>query len=91
MVEIVERIREKILPRGILKLLTFLGLAAVGYWAVFFSLVLRSPLTYRELDFNRDGNVSFGEAEYASSYGTRSVKVEGKECVEYFALKDGLP
>ena len=79
------------MPKGILKLLMFVGLAAVSYWTVFFSLVLRSPLTYRELDFNRDGKVSFYEADYASSYGTRSVKVEGRECVEYFALKDGLP
>lgn len=77
--------------KGVLSLLTFLGLAAVGYWVVFLYCVWTSPLSYRELDLNKDGKVSFAEADYASSYGVRGVKVEGKACVEYFAYKDGLP
>ena len=63
----------------------------VGYWAVFGILVYLSPLPYAELDFNHNGHVEFSEADYAAEHGTRKVKVDGRNCVEYFALKDGRP
>lgn len=50
------------------------------------------PVTYSEADLDHDGWVSLGEALYLSDAGTRSVQRAGeRSCVEYFALKDGLP
>ena len=63
----------------------------VGYWLVFGWLVVSGPLPYAGLDLNHDGNVSFSEADYAASYGTRTIAVGGQRCTEYFAYKDGLP
>jgi len=61
----------------------------LGYWAVFAWMVYRSPLTYEAIDFDHDGSVSFNEADYASSFGMRTIYRDGAECVEYFAEKDG--
>ena len=50
------------------------------------------PVTYSEADLDHDGWVSPGEGLYISDAGTRPVQRTGKQsCVEYFALKDGLP
>jgi hypothetical protein len=48
-------------------------------------------MTYDEADLNKDGAVSFSEAEYIASSGTREVMQDGRPCTEYFAYKDGLP
>lgn len=66
-----------------------LGISA--YWAAFGWLVYSAPLTLDELDLNRNGEVTFSEASYAASFGKRAIQVEGKQCTEYFAYKDGLP
>ena len=63
----------------------------VFYWVAFGWLVYMAPMSYRELDLNNDGQVSFGEAEYAASFGERAIQVNGQQCTEYFAHKDGLP
>lgn len=70
--------------------LAFGGIAA-AYWTFFGWMVYISPLTYAEMDINRDGKVEFFEADYASSYGEREVQKNDKQCLEYFAYKDGLP
>ena len=71
------------------------GAAAVvtcgGYWLLFGWLVFSGPVPYAELDLDHDGNVSFSEAEYAASYGERTIAVGNQQCTEYFAYKDGLP
>lgn len=66
------------------------GLAAF-YWVAFGWLVYLAPMSYRELDLNHDGQVSFGEVTYAASFGERTIQVNGRQCTEYFAYKDGLP
>lgn len=63
----------------------------VGYFSLFGWFVCISPLTYAELDLNRDGHVGFSEAEYAASFGERMVEEKDQKCTEYFAYKDGLP
>jgi hypothetical protein len=60
-----------------------------AWWLLFGWLVVRAPLPYAALDFNHDGHISLGEAEYAASYGTRPVREGYKTCTEYFSLKDG--
>lgn len=61
----------------------------LAYWAVFAWMVYRSPLQYEAIDFDHDGSVSFDEADYASSFGMRTIYRDGAKCVEYFAEKDG--
>ncbi len=62
----------------------------VSVGASYLYLVGKSPLAFDELDFDRNGLVTFDELVYASSYGTRRVTENGVGCVEYYALKDGL-
>jgi hypothetical protein len=70
--------------------LIIFGAAAV--FATYYAfLVFSSQLSYSEMDLNRNGFVSYEEALKLSGSGTRQVMVEGKECTEYYALKDGLP
>jgi len=61
----------------------------LGYWAVFAWMVARSPLSFDAIDFDHDGSVSFDEADYASSFGMRTIYRDGSKCVEYFAEADG--
>lgn len=66
-------------------------LGTAAYWLAFVWLVYSAPLTWGELDLDRDGKVTFGEASYAASFGKRATQVDGRQCTEYFAYKDGLP
>ena len=76
------------------KLLILLGLITLGYVAVrcgpFLWARSQVPMTFDEADFNKDGTVSLGEAEYIASSGTREVIQDGRTCTEFFAYKDGL-
>lgn len=74
------------------KAVLFTGAVLVAlYWVAFGWLAYMAPMSYRELDLNHDGQVSFGEVSYAASFGEREVQVDGRKCIEYFAYKDGLP
>jgi len=73
----------KIISVGFLFLLV-LFLAASLY-------ILSLPFSYEELDLNNNGILSLEEMDYVTSYGKREVMYKGGECVEYYALKDGLP
>lgn len=70
--------------------LIIFGAAAV-FAAYYAFLVFSSPLSYSEMDLNQNGFVSYEEALKLSDSDTRLVMVNGKECTEYYALKDGLP
>ena len=78
------------MKKGITITLSVVFIVFLGYWGLFLYFVSKSPLTYEELDLNENGNVSFFEVEYASSYGRRKIHKDGKECIEYYAQKDGL-
>lgn len=75
--------------RSIRAVVVVTAVLVLAYWAVFAWMVHRSPLTYEAIDFDHDGSVSFDEADYASSFGMRTIYRDGSECVEYFAEKDG--
>ena len=79
------------LPLALKALACILAAACAAWWLMFGWLVYRAPLPYTALDFDHDGRVSLGEAEYAATYSTRPIQSGGKACVEYFSLKDGLP
>ena len=59
------------------------------YWGAFGWMVYRAPVSYEAIDLDHDGSVSFDEADYASSFGMRTIYKQGEQCVEYFAEKDG--
>ena len=62
------------------------------FLVVLYVMSLVDPrFTWNEMDLNGDGIVSFSEADYVGSSGVRRIVVDGKECLEYFAYKDGLP
>jgi hypothetical protein len=50
-----------------------------------------APVTYSEADLDHDGAVSLSEGLYIWDAGHRAVGTGPDACVEYFALKDGLP
>jgi len=58
-------------------------------FSTYFYLVEKSPLTFQEMDFNKNGYVTFFELIYANSYGTREISMGDTSCIEYYALKDG--
>ncbi|ODW53215.1 hypothetical protein BBL88_16170 [Vibrio parahaemolyticus] len=70
---------------GFLALVSFVTLFSYAY------LLSDERYSFNEMDLDRDGIVSFGEAAYISDSDTRRVMVDGKACIEFFALKDGLP
>lgn len=51
----------------------------------------RVPVIFNEADLDRDGHVSWTEAGYIADRGTRLVVLDGRQCTEYFAFKDGMP
>ena len=59
------------------------------YWGAFGWMVYRAPVSYEAIDLDHDGSVSFDEADYASSFGMRTIYRQGEKCLEYFAEKDG--
>jgi len=48
-----------------------------------------SPFSWTDL--SKRGFLSPDKAAYYADYGKREYKENGKNCIEYFALKDGLP
>ncbi|EJG1726569.1 hypothetical protein ACLINW_004580 [Vibrio parahaemolyticus] len=73
------------------KLCGFLALVSIVTLFSYAYLLSDERYSFNEMDLDRDGIVSFGEAAYISDSNTRSIMVDGKACKEYFALKDGLP
>lgn len=49
-----------------------------------------SPFSWAEADMDKNGFVSPTEAGYCADYGVRQYKENGMNCIECFALKDGL-
>ncbi len=75
--------------RNISVLLVTLPVAFILFLYLWF--LHASPLSFNEMDLNKNGWVSFSEADYTGNYGIKQIVVNGKTCTEYFAYKDGLP
>lgn len=73
--------------------LTAVAAATVGIvkWGPFLWARSQVPMSFHEADLNHDGAVSFTEAAYIVSSGTRRLFHNGRRCSELFAYKDGLP
>lgn len=57
---------------------------------IYINNIISSPLPYAEMDLDKNGIVSFGEAEYTADVGMRKRIVGENICLEYFSYKDGL-
>ena len=80
------------MTRTILK--TFIGVILIvvaWLYLVPYVMFVSSPFAWREADIDNSRFVSPTEADYYASYGERQYVENGKNCTEYFALKDGLP
>lgn len=59
-------------------------------------LIARGAVSFKkgyswvEMDWNQDGSTTIAEFFESSDIGTRPIKKDGRECVEYFSFKDGL-
>jgi hypothetical protein len=61
---------------------------AVLYVAALVGAALGSGLSWREMDFDRDGTTSPSELLAAADVGRRPVRVGDRACMEFFLLKD---
>lgn len=68
-----------------------IGLIFLAYFVACGISSLSHGYSWSEMDWNQDGTTSISEFFAASDIGKRSVISAGKECIEYFAYKDGLP
>lgn len=67
-------------------------LVLAGFATLVLTVVLITHSSgWRAMDWNQDGSTSFAELFAASDIGGRSVMIDGEECIEHFAYKDGLP
>ena len=48
------------------------------------------PFSWAEADIDKNGFVSPTEAGYVEDYSERQYEENGKNCIEYYAFKDGL-
>lgn len=69
------------------------GLISSAFIAIAGSLALigLNGFPYKYMDLNDSGFVSPREALRTLNLGIRDASVDGEECVEVFALKDGPP
>ncbi len=66
-------------------------LICAAYFAVRIFVGYKSGYQHKDMDWNQDGRTSITEIIESSDVGSRTKIVDGGECVEYFAYKDGLP
>jgi hypothetical protein len=64
-----------------------IGLAIFAV-AIIFGMIT-SPFSYSEMDFDNDGQVTFSEIVYGSSFRKNEVQVDAKKCIQYLSLQDG--
>ena len=72
-----------------------IGLGVIGViiawlYVMPYLIFLVSPFSWSEADINKNGFLSPTEADYYGSYGKRLYEDGGKNCFEYYAMKDGL-
>lgn len=73
------------------KIITISALCALFLVTTLGVLILANGFPYEYMDLNDSGFVSPREAMRTLDMGIREVNIEGKECIEVFALKDALP
>lgn len=79
-----------IIKKSSLVIAVFLLIGSV-YFSVRIFVGYRSGYDYEVMDWNQDGKTSIAEIIESSDVGARQTTINGVECVEYFAYKDGLP
>lgn len=72
--------------------ITIVTLALIISWFSLlpYAMFAVSPFAWAEADLDKNGFISPSEADYFANYGKRIYNESGNECVEFYALKDGL-
>ncbi|MBC5765120.1 hypothetical protein [Ramlibacter albus] len=68
-----------------------LAVLAVMYLVVRIGASAMQGYSWQEMDWQQRGTTSIADFFKASDIGKRDVAKAGKDCVEYYAYKDGLP
>lgn len=84
------RIIRRWLPYSLTSIILFLTVLLVAYYSLRAVAVLSQGYAWSEIDWNSDGATSIQEFFESSDVGKRIIVREGRECVDYFAYKDGL-
>ena len=61
-----------------------------GYLTVVLVELYYSPLTYAEIDLDKNGLIDPSEFLYSMDLGQREINHFDKKCIEYYYRKDGL-
>jgi hypothetical protein len=59
--------------------------------AMLSTLIAKRGYSIETMDWNQDGRTSISELIDSMDIETRKVMYNGRWCLEYFRLKDGLP
>ncbi|MBB6056831.1 hypothetical protein [Tolumonas osonensis] len=78
------------LKKAIFLILTVLGLFAFSYVFCRFYFAFSKNYSWKEMDWDQNGTTSFFEYIESSDIGKRAVKINDKNCIEYYAFKDGI-
>ncbi len=81
----------KILGRIVLLGLSSVGIILLAYFGLLALAVEKQDYLWSEMDWNKDGKTTIVEYFMSSDIGKRNTTVDGNECIEYYAYKDGLP
>lgn len=66
-------------------------LAVFGYFVFRIYAALQNGHSLSKMDWNGDGNITIFEIMEGSDIGVRQTVMEGKNCIEFFSYKDGMP
>ena len=64
---------------------------ALLYFSFIAIAVLQKGYSWKDMDWNSDGSTSILEFFESSDIGERTDTENGRNCIVYFAYKDGLP
>jgi hypothetical protein len=77
---------------AVASLIAIIAVASFLYWLSPWAMGgLKSGFSWSEMDWDQNGSTSASELIDAIDIDTRVVEENGQQCLEYFALKDGMP
>ncbi|MGE5926153.1 MAG: hypothetical protein ACM357_02280 [Gemmatimonadota bacterium] len=79
----VRRMLTSVVLTPLLFVVLYYGWLAVSAW--------RAGYAWEEMDWNDDGATTIREFFATNGVGRRPITREGRMCVEFFRLEDGLP
>ena len=78
------------MKKGYLKIILFILSIVVCVFAFRACVSWKKGYSWKDMDWNQNGETSLTEFFQASDVGVRETQKEGKACMEYYDYKDGL-